>query len=85
MATTKSRYTVSVSNEMFEAIEDFRFKNRFQTRSEATVELIRMGLEQLEKESKNVPNAVTPSATDANEKDENVQEPFDRVSELMEN
>lgn len=50
MATDKPRYTVSVTNEMFEAIEDFRFKNRFQTRSEATTELIRLGLEQLEKE-----------------------------------
>jgi metal-responsive CopG/Arc/MetJ family transcriptional regulator len=50
MATDKPRYTVSVTNEMFEAIEDFRFKNRYQTRSEATAELIRLGLEQLKKE-----------------------------------
>ena len=32
---------------MFRQIEDFRFKNRFPTRSEATVELIRLGLEAL--------------------------------------
>ena len=50
MATDRPRYTVSVDNEMFEQIEDFRFTHRFQTRSEATVELIRMGLEQLKKE-----------------------------------
>lgn len=50
MATDKSRYTVSVNDEMFKAIEDFRFKYRYQTRSEATVELIRRGLEQLRKE-----------------------------------
>lgn len=50
MATNKPRYTVSVDDEMFKAIEDFRFENRFQTRSEATVELIRLGLEQLKKE-----------------------------------
>ena len=50
MATDKPRYTVAVTNEMFEAIEDFRFKNRYQTRSEATAELIRLGLEQLKKE-----------------------------------
>ncbi len=50
MATDKPRYTVSVTNEMFEAIEDFRFKNLYQTRSEATAELIRLGLEQLKKE-----------------------------------
>ena len=46
MATNKPRYTVSVDDEMFKAIEDFRFENR----SEATVELIRLGLEQLKKE-----------------------------------
>ena len=47
MATEKARYTVSVSNEMFQAIEDFRFRNRYQTRSEATAELIRLGPEAL--------------------------------------
>lgn len=52
MATNKPRYTVSVDNDMFQKIEDFRFEHRFQTRSEATVELIRLGLEVLEKEQK---------------------------------
>ena len=47
MATDKPRYTVSVDNELFQQIEDFRFEHRFQTRSEATVELIRLGLEHL--------------------------------------
>ena len=55
MATDRPRYTVSVDAELFQKIEDFRFKNRFQTRSEATVELIRLGLEQLEKEEKETP------------------------------
>lgn len=50
MATDKPRYTVSVDNELFQQIEDFRFEHRFQTRSEATVELIRLGLETLMKE-----------------------------------
>ena len=35
---------------MFNAIEDFRFERRFQTRSEATTELIQLGLEQIKKE-----------------------------------
>ena len=47
MATEKPRYTVSVDRELFQKIEDFRFEHRFQTRSEATVELIRLGLESL--------------------------------------
>jgi len=50
MATDKSRYTVSVDSELFQKIEDFRFEHRYQTRSEATVELIRLGLEALQKE-----------------------------------
>jgi metal-responsive CopG/Arc/MetJ family transcriptional regulator len=50
MATDKPRYTVSVSDEMFEEIENFRFENRFQTRSDATAELIRLGLESIKKD-----------------------------------
>lgn len=50
MATKKSRYMISVDDDMFNAIEDFRFERRFQTRSEATTELIRLGLEQVKKE-----------------------------------
>ena len=50
MATDKPRYTVSVDNELFQQIEDFRFEHRYQTRSEATVELIRLGLEHLKQE-----------------------------------
>ena len=46
MATKRPRYMISVDNEMFNAIEE----HRFQTRSEATTELIRLGLEQLKKE-----------------------------------
>lgn len=52
MATKKPRYTVSVDDELFQQIENFRFENRFQTRSEATVELIKLGIKQLEKEKK---------------------------------
>ena len=54
MATNRPRYTVSVDNELFEQIENFRFEHRFNTRSEATVELIRMGLKALEEEQKKV-------------------------------
>ena len=50
MATEKPRYTVSVDDELFQRIEDFRFENRYQTRSQATVELIRLGLESLKRE-----------------------------------
>ncbi len=56
MATQRPRYTVSVDEELFRKIEDYRYENRFQTRSEATVELIRLGLEALEKERKSSDN-----------------------------
>lgn len=50
MATKRPRYMISVDDDMFSAIEDFRFERRFQTRSEATAELIRLGLESLKRE-----------------------------------
>lgn len=56
MATEKPRYTVSVDNDLFQQIEDFRFEHRFQTRSEATVELIRLGLESLKKNNRPLKN-----------------------------
>ncbi|MPN22544.1 hypothetical protein SDC9_169927 [bioreactor metagenome] len=62
MTTKRPRYTVSVDNEIFQKIEDFRFEHRFQTRSEATVALIRMGIEALkeqEKAQKNKPTQKT--------------------------
>lgn len=49
MSTDRARYTVSLDDEMFQKVEDFRFDNRYQTRSQATVELIRLGLEMVEK------------------------------------
>ena len=51
MATNKPRYTVSVDNNLFREIEDFRFDNHYQTRSEATAELIRLGLESIKNET----------------------------------
>lgn len=52
MATDKFRYTVSVDDDLFQQIEDFRYSRRFQTRSEATAELIRLGLKALEEEQR---------------------------------
>ncbi len=50
MTTDKNRYTVSVDDDVFEQIEDFRFGKRFGTRSQATVELIKIGLAALQKD-----------------------------------
>lgn len=45
MPTEKPRYTIIVDDEMMQRIDDFRFENRYPSRSAATVELIRIGLD----------------------------------------
>ena len=49
MPTEKPRYTVIVDDELLKRIDDFRFENRYSSRSAATLEVIRVGLEELEK------------------------------------
>lgn len=44
MATEMTRYTVSLDEDTFKAVDDFRFDNRFNTRTDATIALIRLGL-----------------------------------------
>lgn len=66
MATKRPRYMISVDDDMFSAIEDFRFEKRFQTRSEATAELIRLGLEALKREQREAePTSKDKGETDA--------------------
>lgn len=50
MPTEKPRYTVIVDEDLLKRIDDFRFENRYPSRSAATLELIKLGMEQLEKE-----------------------------------
>ena len=50
MPTEKPRYTVIVDDELLKKIDDFRFENRYPSRSAATLELIRLGMEALKKE-----------------------------------
>ena len=45
MTTDKPRYTITVDEELLKRIDDFRFENRYPTRTQATVELIRLGVE----------------------------------------
>lgn len=52
MPTEKPRYTITLDEEMLKKIDDFRFENRFPNRTQATLELIRMGMEALEKQQK---------------------------------
>ncbi|WP_295471203.1 hypothetical protein [uncultured Subdoligranulum sp.] len=60
MPTEKPRYTITLDEEMLKKIDDFRFENRFPNRTQATLELIRIGIEALEKqqeEQKNKPSS----------------------------
>lgn len=51
MPTEKPRYTVIVDEDLLKKIDDFRFENRYPSRSAATLELIRLGMESLKKDS----------------------------------
>ncbi len=50
MPTGKPRFTVIVDEELLKEIDDFRFENRYPSRSAATIDLIRRGIEQLQKD-----------------------------------
>ena len=50
MPTEKPRYTITLDEEMLKKIDDFRFENRYPNRTQATLALIRLGIEALEKE-----------------------------------
>lgn len=47
MPTEKPRYSITVDEELLKQIDDFRFENRYSSRSAATLELIRLGVEQI--------------------------------------
>ena len=50
MPAEKPRYTVIVDEELLKEIDDFRFENRYPSRSAATLALIRLGMKALKKE-----------------------------------
>ena len=52
MPTEKPRYTVIVDDETLKEIDDYRFENRFPSRSAATLELIRLGMKTLKDQEK---------------------------------
>ena len=44
MATEKPRFCITVDDDLMKEIDDFRFNNRYSSRSKATIELICLGL-----------------------------------------
>lgn len=63
MPTEKPRYTITLDEEMLKKIDDFRFENRFPNRTQATLELIRIGIEALEEQQKKAQKK-KPAATE---------------------
>ena len=49
MPTTKPRFTITVSESMLKEIDDYRYVNRYPTRTQAVNELFRIGLKAIEK------------------------------------
>lgn len=60
MSTDRPRYTVSVDDELLKQIEDYQFEHRYKTRSSATVELIRLGIQQLMQEQPQIVQNTAP-------------------------
>lgn len=53
MPTNNPRFCITVPEELLKEIDDFRFDNRFNSRSQATVALIEMGIKALQKQNNN--------------------------------
>lgn len=49
MSTIKPRFTITVTEEMLKEIDDFRYANRYPTRTQAVNELFSIGLEVIKK------------------------------------
>ena len=60
MSTDRPRYTVSVDDELLKQIEDYQFEHRYKTRSSATVELIRLGIQQLMQDQPKIAQNTAP-------------------------
>ncbi|MCL1809826.1 MAG: ribbon-helix-helix domain-containing protein [Clostridiales bacterium] len=50
MPTEKPRFTITVSEKMLTEIDDFRYENRYPTRTQAVNELFRVGLNAIRKQ-----------------------------------
>lgn len=52
MPTEKPRFTVVVDEETMRRIDDFRFENRYPSRSAATHVILRLGLDAIERQQR---------------------------------
>lgn len=50
MTTSKPRFSITLDAELFDKLDNYRFKCRFQSRSQAAADLIRKALEALDED-----------------------------------
>ena len=50
MPTKMPRFTIAIPQDVFEELEDYRFEKRYASRSKATVDILKLGLEALKKQ-----------------------------------
>lgn len=68
MSTEKPRFTITMDEELLQAIDDYKFEHRIKNQSKAIVQLARIGLEQIKFEE--------------NEKIKNTSDILNRTSEV---
>ena len=44
------RFTIAIPQDVFDELEDYRFEKRYASRSKATVDILKLGLEALKKQ-----------------------------------
>ena len=49
MSTEKPRFTLTIDEDLLEEIDDFRFERRYPNRTQAVLELLRIGIAQVER------------------------------------
>lgn len=54
MATTKPRFMITVSDEIYQAVEDYRFSSRCKSQTQAAVSLIERGLNAINNKSEGI-------------------------------
>lgn len=59
MPTDKPRFTITLDDDMFKAIEDFQYNNRFPNRNMAINALLQAGIEVLKDEKDQTPKKPT--------------------------
>ena len=59
MATDKPRFSITVSEELYNSINEYQHEHRIQTQTKAIVELLKIGIEHILSDSESVSETVT--------------------------